>query len=136
MRARRRTGGAWVKAGRCVMSGDYGGDPGLPRGVMSERRGSWLTGRLVFGALLVTLGLLWTLENLGLADADQFLRWWPVLVIGYGLLRLTGLDGTRRVVSGALFVLAGGWMLARSLGYVHVSIFGLWPVFMIVIGAS
>ena len=118
------------------MGGDYGRDPGLPRGVMSERHGSRLTGRLIFGALLVTLGLLWTLENLGLADADQFLRWWPVLVIGYGLLRLTGLDGTRRVVSGALFVLAGCWTLAHSLGYVHVSIFRLWPVFMIVIGAS
>src|SRR5437879_244037 len=131
-----RTGAAGVRVGRCVMSGDYGGDPGLPRGGRGERRDSRLTGRLIFGALLVTLGLLWTLENLGLADADQFLRWWPALVIGYGFLRLTGLDGTRRVVSGVLFVLAGGWMLAHSLGYVHVSIFRLWPVFMIAIGTS
>ena len=118
------------------MSGDYGHDPGLPRGVMNERSGVRITGRLVFGAVLVTLGILWTLDNLGLADASQFLRWWPALVIGYGLLRLTGLDGTRRVVSGTLFVLAGCWMLARELGYVHVSIFRLWPIFMIVIGAS
>jgi hypothetical protein len=118
------------------MSGDYGGDPGLPRGVMSERRGTRITGRLVFGALLVTLGLLWTLDNLGLANADEFLRWWPVLLIGYGVLRVTGLDGTRRPVSGILFVLAGGWMLAHSLGYVNVSVFRLWPVWLIVIGAS
>jgi len=118
------------------MRGDYGNDPGLPRGVMSERHGTRITARLVFRAVLVTLGILWTLDNLGLADAEQFLQWWPALLIGYGLLRLTGLDGTRRVVSGVLFVLAGGWMLAHSLGYVHVSIFRLWPVFMIVIGAS
>src|ERR1043166_2128706 len=98
------------------MSSDFGVDPGLPRGVIRERRSSRLTGRLVFGALLVTLGLLWTLQNLGLADADQVLRWWPALVIGYGLLRLTGLDGTRRVTSGVLFVLAGSWMLLRELG--------------------
>src|ERR1051325_1999820 len=118
------------------MSSDFGVDPGLPRGVIRERRSSRLTGRLVFGALLVTLGLLWTLQNLGLADADQVLRWWPALVIGYGLLRLTGLDGTRRVTSGVLFVLAGSWMLLRELGIVQVSIFRLWPVFMIAIGSS
>src|SRR5438067_3881174 len=118
------------------MSTDFGGDPGLPRGVMRERRSPRLTGRLVFGALLVTLGLLWTLQNLGLADADEVLRWWPALLVGYGLLRLTGLDGTRRVASGVLFVLAGSWMLARELGIVHVSIFRLWPVFMVAVGAS
>src|ERR1051325_11345224 len=118
------------------MSSDFGVDPGLPRGVIRERRSSRLTGRLGFGALLVTLGLLWTLQNLGLADADQVLRWWPALVIGYGLLRLTGLDGTRRVTSGVLFVLAGSWMLLREMGIVQVSIFRLWPVFMIAIGSS
>jgi hypothetical protein len=118
------------------MGGDYGNDPGLPRGVMSERRGSRITGRLLFGALLVTLGVLWTLDNLGLADADQFLRWWPAALIVYGVLRVTGLDGTRRPVSGILFVFAGGWMLAHSLGIVSVSFFRLWPVFLIAIGGS
>jgi hypothetical protein len=118
------------------MSGDYGGDPGLPRGVMNEPYGTRITGRLVFGALLVTLGLVWTLDNLGLADADRFLRWWPALLVLYGVLRVTGLDGVRRPVSGILFVFAGGWMLARSLGLVSVSFFRLWPVFMIVIGGS
>ena len=118
------------------MSSNYDGDPDLPRGVMSERRNSRITGRLLFGAVLVTLGSLWTLENLGLADAHEYLRWWPALLIGYGLLRVTGLDGTRRVVSGVLFVLAGGWMLARELDIVQVSIFRLWPLFMIGIGGS
>lgn len=118
------------------MSSDFGVDPGLPRGVMSERRGSRITARLLFGGVLVTLGLLWTLENLGLADAREYLRWWPALLVGYGLLRLTGLDGYRRPVAGSIFVLIGGWMLAREFGLVHVSIFGLWPVFLILIGAS
>jgi hypothetical protein len=118
------------------MSTDFGGGPGLPGGGMNGRRGTRFTGRLFFGALLVTLGLLWTLDNLGLADAHEVLRWWPALLIAYGLLRITGLDGCRRPVSGTLFVLAGSWMLARELDIVHVSIFHLWPVFLIVIGAS
>ncbi len=118
------------------MGTDFSNDPGLRRGVMSERQGPRVTGRLIFGAILVTLGLLWTLENLGIVEADVILRWWPALLLGYGFTRLTGLDGTRRVASGALFMLIGGWMLARELGIVHVSIFKLWPLFMICIGVS
>lgn len=99
-------------------------------------KGMRFTGRLVFGIILVTLGLLWTLDNLGLANAESILDWWPVLLLIYGLVRVTGLDGTRRVVSGVLFMIAGGWMLARELGYVNISIFKLWPLFMIFIGGS
>lgn len=118
------------------MGAEYGHTPGPPGGATSGRASARLTGRLVFGALLVTVGLLWTLENLGLVDADLVLRWWPALLIGYGFMRFTGLDGTRRVVSGVVLMLAGGWMLAHELGIIHVSIFRLWPVFMIAIGGS
>jgi len=118
------------------MSGDYERDPGLPRGVMSERHGPRFTARLLFGLVLVSLGALWTLENLGVPEASEVLRWWPSLLVAYGFVRLTGLDGRRRVVSGSLFMLAGGWMLARELGIVQVSLFRLWPVFMIAIGST
>jgi len=118
------------------MSGERDDDPGLPRGVVLERRGMRLTGRLLFGLVLVTLGLMWTLENLGIPGIDEALRWWPALLVAYGLMRITGLDGTRRVVSGVLFTLIGGWMLARELGLVHISIFRLWPMWMILVGGS
>jgi len=113
---------------------DAGGDPGLPRSVVSERRSVRFTGRLLFGLVLVTVGLLWTLDNLGLVEAGEVLRWWPLLLVAYGFVRVTGLDGIRRVVSGSLFLLAGGWMLLRELDVIHVSIFRMWPVFMIVLG--
>jgi hypothetical protein len=117
------------------MSGDRGGDPGLPRGVIIERSGFRTTGRLVFGLALVALGLLWTLQNLDVPGANEVLRWWPALLLVYGFVRFTGLDGTRRVGSGVLFMLVGGWMLAREFGLVHFSIFRLWPVWLIVVGA-
>ena len=111
------------------------GDPGLPRAVVSERSGMHLTGRLVLGLALVTLGLLWTLENLGVPGASEVLRWWPALLVLYGFVRVTGMDGRRRVVGGILLMLVGGWILAREFGIVHISIFRLWPVWMIAIGS-
>ena len=116
------------------MSGDPGDDAGLPRGVMSERSSIRVTGRLVFGIVLVVLGVLWTLENLDVPGASDVLRWWPALLVLYGFVRFTGLDGTRRVVSGLLFMFLGSWMLAREFGLVHISLFRLWPVWMIAVG--
>ena len=116
------------------MSGEPSGDPGLPRSVVSERSRLRLTGRLLLGLAFVALGLLWTLENLDVPGASEVLRLWPSLLVVYGFLRVTGLDGTKRVVSGLLFMFVGGWMLARELGLVHVSIFNLWPVWLIVVG--
>ena len=117
------------------MSGEPGDDPGLPRGVMTERPAPRLTGRLVFGLVLVACGLMWTLENLGVPGIDEVLRWWPTALVVYGLVRLTGLDGTRRVASGAIVTLIGAWLLAREFGIIHFSIFRLWPVWLVVVGA-
>lgn len=100
------------------------------------RRGIPFSGRLLFGAVAITLGVLWTADNLGLLDADAVLRWWPVILVLFGLMRLTGLFGPRHAVSGTLFTVAGSWMLLRELDVVQVSIFKLWPVFLIVLGGS
>ena len=112
------------------------GDPGLPRGVMGERSGRRVTGRMIFGLVLVACGLMWTLENLGVPGVEEITRWWPAVLVVYGFVRITGLDGTRRVASGTLVLLIGGYMLLREFDLVHVSIFRLWPVWMIVVGTT
>ncbi len=111
-------------------------DPRDPMHPTRPRPGIPFSGRLVFGLVLLTLGVLWTADNLGVLDADAVLRWWPVLLLAFGLTRLFGIQGQRSVVSGALFSLIGLWMLLRELGIVHVSIFRLWPLFMIFVGAA
>lgn len=102
----------------------------------ARRQGIPFSGRLLFGAVILTLGLLWTADNLGMLDADAVLRYWPALVMLVGVLRLTGTLVPRHTMSGALFLFIGSWMLARELGYIHISIFKLWPVFLILAGAA
>ena len=92
--------------------------------------------RLVFGAVLVGLGVVWTLDNLGLADAGELLRWWPVLVIAYGVGKLGGVGFARRRVVGAIVTLLGALLLAHSLGYTTVGLGILWPLGLIALGAQ
>lgn len=94
-----------------------------------------LTGRVLFGITLVTLGVAWTLDNAGLVDAGAILRWWPLALIAYGVIRLTGADGRKSVVSGALFTFFGLLLLFRATGILAACIPALWPAFLVAIGA-
>lgn len=111
---------------------------------MSDQRGSrvyvfnperTLTGRLVFGLILLVLGVVWTLDNLGMLEADRILRWWPVLVIGWGVVRLFGLDGCRRPLAGAILMLIGSVFLLGTAGLVSSS-WDLWPLLLIAVGIT
>lgn len=111
-------------------------EPGHPMHPLRTHRGIPFSGRLIFGAVLLTLGTLWTLDNLDVLDADSILRWWPVFLLAFGLSRIFGILGPRSVVGGTIFSAIGFWMLLRELGIVHVSIFRLWPMFLIFVGAA
>ena len=93
------------------------------------------TGRLIFGLVVIWLGVLFLLQELTNFDADVVLRWWPVALIAYGLMRLTGTWSRQQVTAGAIFTLLGLWMLARSLGIMPFGIGDLWPVVLIAVGA-
>ena len=84
--------------------------------------------RMLLGIGLVLLGLVFTLDNLGLVDADEVLEYWPVLLIGVGVLKLMSHGPT----AGALCWLGGGTLLlVDNLGF-DVSQF--WPVGLMLIG--
>lgn len=97
---------------------------------------SRVTGRLIVGVGLVALGALWTLDNLGIADADAILQWWPILIVAYGVLRITGADGCKRPTMGIVMTVIGSWMLLHTAGLVDVGVFSLWPIALIAAGAN
>lgn len=96
----------------------------------TERRG---TARLVLGVLVMALGVLLTLDNLGLFQARQIVRYWPALLIAVGLAKVYERWGRGWRGEGTLWILIGTWLLLEKLG-VHV-IHDLWPVLLILIGA-
>lgn len=114
------------------MNADHGG-----RGAPDElaRAPQVLTARLVFGLVLVTLGILWTLDNLGLHDASATLRWWGVVPLGWGLCQLLGIGMPARRTGGAIWIIVGTVALLHSAGLVALSVGDLWPLILIFIGA-
>lgn len=123
---------------RLVVGVDAGRDrgPHVTLGVGVPPRRYTPGGRIVFGLVLVALGLLFTLDNLGLVPADQILRWWPVLLVAYGVARLTGACCRQDTVLGIIFAAAGALILLHVLGVLHFDPWDFWPVVLIVIGGS
>ena len=88
--------------------------------------------KLVAGIFFTILGVLLTLDNLDLYDAGRVLRWWPAVLIVFGLLNVG--DEARRGVA-SVAIVAGAVLLALRAHWIHLSFWSLWPVVMIFIGA-
>jgi len=91
--------------------------------------------QLVMGVLIIALGVMFTLENLGLIDAHEYLRYWPAGLIAIGLLKLWhGRGGA--VFGGFGFVFIGVWLLLQMMEIVSTSVWELWPMLFVLAGAS
>jgi len=107
-----------------------------PRGTGDLGRLRPVTPRIVFGLAVIALGVLFTLDNLGMLDAGEILRWWPAVLVAYGLTRLTGTAGRRNTGLGAICTVGGALLLLHESGIVHFDPWDFWPVVLVVLGGS
>jgi hypothetical protein len=86
----------------------------------------------LFGVILIIVGIVFLLDELGIMMLGHLETWWPMLLV---LLGVSKMAWKRRVGAGGWLVLVGLWLQA-----VQLSLFGLtfgnsWPVFLIAVGA-
>jgi predicted membrane protein len=94
-------------------------------------------GRLLIGLIVIGLGVLFLLENLGYVYVRDIWDFWPVILIVMGVSRLATCQSTFAVGSGLIVILIGGIFLAHNLGYIPFDVARLfWPVILILFGVS
>jgi predicted membrane protein len=91
-------------------------------------------GALIAGLVIVAIGALLLLNQLGVFPHGIMMHFWPVVMIVIGLIKIfTGKDRGEMVVGGCL--IAGGVLLqTNSLGITHITLSQAWPMFIIVVG--
>ena len=87
--------------------------------------------KLIVGIALAAAGLILTADNLDLVVAERYLRWWPIVLIVIGAMKVAT-PGTR--IFGTVVTIVGAWILAYNLNLIHFTIFDLWPLILIGIG--
>jgi predicted membrane protein len=90
--------------------------------------------RLFFGFAVMAIGLLLTLDNLGILESRDFWRYWPVLLIVGGALRAVESQRERRKTEGVGMLILGVLFLLHNLRLLHFK--QLWPIFLLLLGAS
>ncbi len=89
-------------------------------------------GRMAAGLIVMTLGLLFLLDNLDVLEIDDLGRWWPLLLVALGVGKLADSRGRR---GGAVVLIVVGLLfLVTNLGYLPLTIGQLWPVVLVAVG--
>jgi hypothetical protein len=101
----------------------------------TTQTGFKITGQLIIGLFVILIGVLFALDELGIAHAERFFQYWPVVIIVIGLVKLSqsGSDGGGLV--GVTFILVGSWLLLEETGFIRISFFSLWPMLLVLVGA-
>lgn len=99
----------------------------------SARRGP--TSQVVFGLMIVVLGILFTLDNLDVIHAGDYLRYWPAGLVAIGLLKLyTAVRDGHGWASGTIFIVVGTWMLLNGILYFTINLRELLPLTLVAFG--
>jgi Predicted membrane protein (DUF2154). len=101
-----------------------------PDGMIGSLSGK-LSVKLVFGMFFTILGVLLTLDNLDLVDADRFLAYWPLVIVAIGILKL---QGRRSRIPAAVAIGIGTLMVLYNTELLNFSVFDLWPLALVIAG--
>ncbi|MFH0991139.1 MAG: DUF5668 domain-containing protein [bacterium] len=92
--------------------------------------------QLIIGLIIIGIGVVFTLDNMGLIEAGEFLVYWPALLILYGTVKVVQCEGLPCRLWGGLWILVGSLILLRSLDIFFFRIWNLWPLFLVLLGFS
>ena len=104
----------------------------MPDDVLARRNVS----RVVVGFAIIAAGILFTLDNLRIVEADTYLSYWPLAVVAIGLAHIVQGRTWGGYLWGLLLVIGGLWLLGENLGVLSVSIWTLSPLLLVLLGAS
>jgi predicted membrane protein len=101
---------------------------------VSSRPGSRVTGRMIAGGLLIFLGVLFTLDNFGVVEAGDIFRYWPLFLVGFGLLKVAQARYSEQRLGGVVMIGIGSLLLLRTLHVISFHMRDVWPIALVIGG--
>ncbi|HEY2381225.1 MAG TPA: DUF5668 domain-containing protein [Terriglobia bacterium] len=103
---------------------------------MQRRHNRWNhpSRHLFSGFVFLTIGLVFLLGNMGFVNVDAIWRFWPVLLIVWGSVKLAGSYDDIRGGSGVFWIVVGTLFLAGNFHVLRIAMRDAWPVVLIGIG--
>ncbi len=90
----------------------------------------------MWGAVLIAVGTVFLLDQLGVIAIEPIGHWWPAILILMGVIRLVAPESRRQLASGVTFVLLGLWFFACIRHWLGLGYHNAWPLLLVIIGAE
>lgn len=103
---------------------------------MSICQGNRSLSRFVFGLGLLVIGVVVLLDNLHVIEGRDYFRYWPVLLIVWGLAKLADPRRPGGRFFGFIILGTGVVLLLENLGTIAWNVWDLWPLILVLIGLS
>jgi predicted membrane protein len=94
-----------------------------------------VTPQLVFGLVIIFVGVVFTMDALGIAPAVSYLRYWPLAIVAVGLIKLIQAKEGGGAFAGLLITILGSWLLAEELDLINIDLRRVWPIGLVAFGA-
>lgn len=91
------------------------------------------SGGATWGIALIVIGTVLLLDRFRAIDIGDFWRYWPVVVIYFGLVHLVAPRHGRRSI---WLLLLGVWLLISTLEVFDFDFGNSWPLLIVFVGAS
>src|SRR5262249_20054460 len=91
-----------------------------------------VTVQALFGLMVIAVGVLFTLDNLDIIDARDYLQYWPTGLVAIGLLKLyQAARSGQGWFGGLVFISIGAWMLIEKIVYFRIDAREVMPLFLV-----
>ena len=91
---------------------------------------------MLIGSFLVLAGGALLLENFGVIDIGPIWRFWPLILIGLGIIRIREATSRAGQGTGVWLLLLGLWFAVTTLHIGGLTFSDTWPAIFIAIGLS
>lgn len=91
---------------------------------------------VILAVVLIAVGVLLFLDNIGLFRFRDIWQFWPVLPIALGLAKLLDSKGVASQVWAAMWILVGSAFLLDHLGLWHMNWGTVWPLAIVAFGVT
>jgi predicted membrane protein len=91
---------------------------------------------IFFGAIVVAVGCMLLLDNLGIVRLHDVWQYWPVLLVAFGVSRIVDSRSPSGYVWGGIVALIGAFLLLDTLDIIVFNFAVVWPLLLIAFGLS
>ena len=90
--------------------------------------------QMMWGLVLILVGLIFLLDRMDVLDASETWHYWPLLLVVAGINQTIGYPSAKEFTNGLWMVFVGLWLFAVFEGFLGLTFRNSWPLFILMWG--